>query len=69
MALLIQKLEIMNGLSLTNVMIWRSADEDFICDFQIIMYSIIVNKLINLVLLIYSFITMIVCHPNNVAGA
>jgi hypothetical protein len=64
MALLIQKLEIMNGLSLTSVMIWRPADEDFICDFQINMYSsIIVNKVLNLVFL---FITMIVCHPNNV---
>jgi hypothetical protein len=46
MALLIQRLEIMNGLSLTNVMIWRPADEDFICDFQIDMYSIIVNNVL-----------------------
>jgi hypothetical protein len=68
-ALLFKKLEIMNGLSLTNVMIWRPADEDFVRDFQIVMHSIIVKKLLNLVLLFYSFITMIVCHANNVVGA
>jgi hypothetical protein len=45
MALLIQKLEIMSGSSLTNATIWRQADADFICDFQTVMlYSIVANK-------------------------
>jgi hypothetical protein len=45
MELLIQKLESMSGSSLTNVMIWRQADADFICDFQSVMLcSITVNK-------------------------
>jgi hypothetical protein len=69
MALLIQKLEIMSGSSLTNVMIWRPAGEDFICDFEtVILYCIIVNKVLNLVFFFSSFIAMIVCHPNRAVG-
>jgi hypothetical protein len=44
MELSIQKLEIMSGSSLTNVMIWRQAGADFICNFQTVMLcSITVN--------------------------